>query len=212
MMMIKKKSGKSIKKMVMKGKAPVDEDFPYASKCHVLEKNGVVWDAMLNQTNIDRNNNKYYRLQVLETDAGGQFYHWFKWGRIGYIAGKICQGPYNSPDGCISEFEKKFHDKSRNHWKNRSDFVAFAGQYTYLPMDYAGNDNGGGGGEGDDENDVWKDDDKKNVKSKLHDHVQELVSLIFDKNMMETQMREIGYDADKLPLGKVDKKNNNRSL
>ena len=28
-----------------------------------------VWDVMLNQTNIQSNNNKYYLIQVLEADA-----------------------------------------------------------------------------------------------------------------------------------------------
>merc|ERR1712129_315616 len=41
------------------------------------------------------------------------------------------------------------------------------------------------------------------VESTLDVGIQDLISLIFDKKMMEAQMREIGYDANKLPLGKI---------
>lgn len=40
-------------------------------------------------------------------------------------------------------------------------------------------------------------------KSKLPVPVKELIKLIFDMNMMNQQMKEIGYDAKKLPLGKL---------
>ena len=40
----------------------------------------------------------------------------------------------------------------------------------------------------------------------LDSTVQELVKLIFDKNMLDTQMIEIGYDASKVPLGKLSNK------
>ena len=35
--------------------------------------------------------------------------------------------------------------------------------------------------------------------------VQDLVRLIFDMKMMNNQMKEIGYDAKKMPLGKLAK-------
>ena len=62
----KSKSKSKMKKLIMKGKAPVDEHFPFKDSFHVWEENGVVWDAMLNQTNISQNNNKFYKMQILE--------------------------------------------------------------------------------------------------------------------------------------------------
>lgn len=35
--------------------------------------------------------------------------------------------------------------------------------------------------------------------------MQDLVRLIFDMKMMTNQMKEIGYDAKKMPLGKLAK-------
>ncbi len=36
---------------------------------------------MLNQTNIEHNNNKYYVIQLLK--SGKDFYVWNRWGRVG---------------------------------------------------------------------------------------------------------------------------------
>src|SRR5579883_2289507 len=56
---------------------PVDEC------CHLKKTAKVVadWDAMLNQTNIGHNNNKFYVIQLLEN--GGKYYTWTRWGRVG---------------------------------------------------------------------------------------------------------------------------------
>lgn len=52
---------KSVKR---KGLAAVDGDCPNADKFHVFCEGSLVWDCMLNQTNIQNNNNKYYLIQV----------------------------------------------------------------------------------------------------------------------------------------------------
>lgn len=41
--------------------------------------------------------------------------------------------------------------------------------------------------------------------SRLDPRVANFISLIFNDNMMVKQMAEIGYDANKLPLGKLSK-------
>lgn len=43
------------------------------------------------------------------------------------------------------------------------------------------------------------------MDSKLDPKVQDLIRLIFDKKMMNNAMKEIGYDAKKMPLGKLAK-------
>ncbi len=62
--------GAKMKSVVLKGKAPVDEHCPAKDKCHVLDEGGEdVWDCMLNQTNIQNNNNKFYLIQVIKEDT-----------------------------------------------------------------------------------------------------------------------------------------------
>lgn len=74
-----------MKKHVFSGRAPVDPECKdKLGKAHVYEEGADVYDAMLNQTNIGTNNNKYYILQLLEDDDKKVYSVWFRWGRIGY--------------------------------------------------------------------------------------------------------------------------------
>ena len=50
-----------------------------------------------------------------------------------------------------------------------------------------------------------KDNDEPEVQSSLPKSVQDLIRLIFDMKMMDNQMKEIGYDAKRMPLGKLAK-------
>jgi len=43
------------------------------------------------------------------------------------------------------------------------------------------------------------------VQSSLDPKVQDLMRLIFDMKMIDNQMKEIGYDSSKMPLGKLAK-------
>lgn len=71
----------SIKKMVVKGRAAVDERCPIASSVHVYDDGKDVYDTMLNQTNIGQNNNKFYMIQLLEADdvRNRLYYVWFRY-------------------------------------------------------------------------------------------------------------------------------------
>jgi hypothetical protein len=52
---------------------------PGAKTGHVLEESGCVWDAMLNQTNIGQNNNKYYIIQLIAADSGASYWLWTRY-------------------------------------------------------------------------------------------------------------------------------------
>ena len=67
------------------------------------------YDAMLNQTNIGNNNNKYYIIQLLE--ESGSFWLWTRWGRVGENGANQTQGPFGRHGG-EKEFEKKFRSKT----------------------------------------------------------------------------------------------------
>lgn len=46
-----------------------------------VDDSGTIYDASLNQSNVGNNNNKFYRLQLLENHDG---YHVHtRWGRVG---------------------------------------------------------------------------------------------------------------------------------
>lgn len=74
--------------MVRKGRAAVDPDCPVAPSSHVLEDGDTIFDVLLNQTDIVNNHNKYYIIQLLQSDTNAHSYYvWTKWGRVGKIAG-----------------------------------------------------------------------------------------------------------------------------
>lgn len=191
------------KKIVVKGGAAVDSCVPaaVAKGAHVYADGDCIYDAMLNQTNISQNNNKFYVVQVLEKDGGGQFWTFNRWGRVGEPGQNKLEPHGTNKAGAINSFKKKFYDKSRNQWENRAKFVPQSGKYTLIEIDY--------GADEEPKKDESKKKEKKPVSragSKLDDRVQDLVKLIFDLKMMETSMVEMEFDVKKMPLGKLTKK------
>ncbi|KAF3698666.1 Poly [ADP-ribose] polymerase 2 [Channa argus] len=76
------KNEESVKIVVMKGKAPVDNECKAKlGKAHVHCEGKDVYDVMLNQTNLQFNNNKYYLIQLLEDDSSKVYSVWMRWGR-----------------------------------------------------------------------------------------------------------------------------------
>ncbi|KAF7121192.1 hypothetical protein RHSIM_Rhsim13G0009500 [Rhododendron simsii] len=121
-----------------KGAAVLDQWLPDEIKAmyHVLKQGDEIYDAMLNQTNVGENNNKFYVIQVLESDNGGRFMVYCRWGRVGVKGQDKLHGPYSSRDSAIQEFEQKFLAKTRNYWSNRKEFICHPRSYAWLEMDY----------------------------------------------------------------------------
>ncbi|MCD7463005.1 Poly [Datura stramonium] len=170
------------------------------ARYHVLQQGNEIYDATLNQTNVGNNNNKFYIIQVLENDSGGNFLVYTRWGRVGAKGGTKINGPYTSANDAISEFESKFYEKTKNDWSNRKDFVCQPKQYAWLEMDY--DENGKESSVQVQSNPVPKSQPRE---TKLEAPIAKFISLICDINMMRQQMMEIGYNANKLPLGKLSK-------
>ncbi|CAN4128298.1 unnamed protein product [Withania somnifera] len=172
------------------------------ARYHVLQRGDEIYDATLNQTNVGNNNNKFYIIQVLENDSGGNFLVYTRWGRVGAKGGTKINGPYTSSYDAASKFEGKFYDKTKNYWSERKDFVCQPKQYTWLEMDY--DENGKESSVQGESNPVPKPKSQPR-ETKLEASIAKFISLICDINMMRQQMIEIGYNANKLPLGKLSK-------
>ena len=85
-MEVKKSLQENIKKTKSTGQkssSKVDNLCPIGHKATILKEGDQIWECMLNQTNIQNNNNKYFLLQLL-VDEKGQYSTWFRWGRVGY--------------------------------------------------------------------------------------------------------------------------------
>uniref|UniRef100_A0A8I3S2Q3 Poly [ADP-ribose] polymerase n=1 Tax=Canis lupus familiaris TaxID=9615 RepID=A0A8I3S2Q3_CANLF len=192
------KPGQSVKTLLLKGRAPVDpECAAKVGKAHVYCEGSDVYDVMLNQTNLQFNNNKYYLIQLLEDDAQRHFSVWMRWGRVGKMGQHslvACSGDLNKAKEI---FQKKFLDKTKNNWEDREKFEKVPGKYDMLEMDYATNTQS--------EEETKKESLKLPFKpeSQLDLRVQELIELICNVQAMEETMVEMKYDTKKAPLGKL---------
>ncbi|KAF7591625.1 hypothetical protein BBP40_001264 [Aspergillus hancockii] len=167
-----------------------------------IDATGLIWDATLNQTVSAKNNNKFYRVQLLVDKSGTNFRTWTRWGRVGEIGQFKLLGNGNF-DVAQSEFEKKFKDKSGLSWENRLD-PPKKGKYTFIERNYEE------GSDEDDDNDNGAakkiKEEKPEVKSELPVQVQDLMSFIFNQSHFMSAMASMDYDAQKLPLGKLSKR------
>ncbi|KAG0355708.1 hypothetical protein BG005_005356 [Podila minutissima] len=182
-------------------KPPVDRSCSLPAGYEVYVDSVVAWNARLNQTNINANNNKFYLIQLLG-NSKGQYAVFSHWGRVG-ANGQTQTIHCGDINGGMREFKKKFSAKSGNQWDDRDNFVKVPGKYFLLPPD---------DGDSDDEDEESSTKAESSVKeehpipeSKLHPKVQSLMGLIFNIQMMNRQMKELDYDADKMPLGKLAK-------
>ncbi|KAK8565495.1 hypothetical protein V6N12_059055 [Hibiscus sabdariffa] len=181
-----------------KGVAVLDQGIPDEIKAHYHGDD--IYDAMLNQTNVGQNNNKFFVIQLLESDDSKTYMVHNRWGRVGVKGQTKLHGPFTSLQAAIDEFQTKFFNKTKNYWYNRKDFVCHPKCYTLLEMDYD---------EKGKESDVIRKTDTsigtQLRETKLEPRVAKFISVICNISMMKQQMMEIGYNADKLPLGKLSR-------
>ncbi|XP_036452139.1 poly [ADP-ribose] polymerase 2 isoform X2 [Colossoma macropomum] len=185
-----------VKTVVMKGKAPVDSECKAKEgKAFVYSEGNDIYDVMLNQTNLQFNNNKYYLIQLLQDNNAKAYSVWMRWGRVG----KVGQNSLVSCGGDLARakdvFKKKFFDKTKNEWEGRGNFEKVSGKYDLVFMDYSSND---------------KEEDAAAVStpvqkkpSQLDIKVQSLLELICDIKAMEECVLEMKFDTKKAPLGKL---------
>ncbi|KAL8689027.1 MAG: hypothetical protein Q9218_005205 [Villophora microphyllina] len=192
---------------------PIDEGFNEASEVIrpvaelqakvnakvYIDDEGIIYDASLNQTNIGGNNNKFYRVQLVHGVDNDEWYVHTRWGRVGEFGTPKTMAQGSSLESAIKEFEKKFKDKSGHKWEDRS-LPAKKGKYTFIEKSYED--------DSDEEPNVKQEggnDEDKKVESKLPKQLQRLVELIFNQSHFNSVLENIGYNADKLPLGKLSK-------
>ncbi|KAM3940242.1 poly [ADP-ribose] polymerase 2-like isoform 2-T2 [Leptodactylus fuscus] len=192
-------SKEHIRTIVLKGKAPVDpECSSKLGKAHVYSEGEEVYDVMLNQTNLQFNNNKYYLIQLLEDDNARNFSVWMRWGRVGKVGQHSLVSCGADLLKAKNVFEKKFFDKTKNVWAQRANFEKVAGKYDFVHLDYNSTKEVK-------ENNVEVDKAAvaPKVESKLDNSIQELLKLICNLQNMEETVLEMKYDTKKAPLGKL---------
>ena len=133
----------------------------------------------------DANKNKYYAIQSL-TDGNGNYYFHTRFGRVGYVT-----DANNKCDlvGSLEEATKLYN-------KTKKAKTGKAKGYSEVKMSL------GKPGKDKDSSKVQKtDDNRPEAPSKLPKQVQDLISFITNKEMMDKAVAKSGFDVKKLPLG-----------
>lgn len=181
-------------KLTLKGGAAVDPDCGLEHSAHVLEKGGKVFSATLGLVDIVKGTNSYYKLQLLEDDKESRYWIFRSWGRVGTVIGgnKLEQMP--SKEDAIEHFMKLYEEKTGNAWHSEN-FTKYPKKFYPLEIDY-----------GQDEEAVKKLTVNPGTKSRLPKPVQNLIKMIFDVESMKKAMVEYEIDLQKMPLGKLSKR------
>ena len=171
-------------------KAMVDQYMENREKYHVYDDtnnvfNGKYFSCTLNKSDLVKNNNKFIIIQILEHDSDGSLIFFQRWGRVG-VRGNFLNKKVNAVNG-PKMFLQKYKDKTVNH------------NYQEVIIDY--------------EAEIKKDElknitdkqkkPKKKFENPLDKDVMDLISLIYDKKMISNSLHELGYDSNKMPLGKL---------
>ncbi|KIK70344.1 hypothetical protein GYMLUDRAFT_183864 [Collybiopsis luxurians FD-317 M1] len=196
-----------MKQVIVRGAAPVDEKSGKVNTHQVYSNDEGVWDAMLNQTDIKDNKNKFYVLQLLHPISGSSHCELFThWGRVGESGQCMTKGPFPASTA-INEFKKQFKAKAGVPWESRHGMEPQKGKYFFIERDY--------NNDGDDDTSNGKPKSKGKGKanteakptpeSTLEPEVQEFCRLIFNTSFIDATLSSMNYDANKLPLGKLSK-------
>uniref|UniRef100_A0A8C4NRX4 Poly [ADP-ribose] polymerase n=1 Tax=Dicentrarchus labrax TaxID=13489 RepID=A0A8C4NRX4_DICLA len=194
---VKEEEGKIYKmKLTVKGGAAVDPDSGLENSAHVLEQSGKMYSATLGLVDIVRGTNSYYKLQLLEDDVQKRSVYWVfrSWGRVGTTIGGNKLDNFHDKNSALDNFLGVYKEKTGNSWGS-SNFTKYPNKFYPLEIDY-----------GQDEEAVKRLTATTGTKSKLAKPVQELIKTIFDVESMKKAMVEFEIDLQKMPLGKLSKR------
>ncbi|XP_054284117.1 poly [ADP-ribose] polymerase-like [Macrosteles quadrilineatus] len=190
------KSNKSSKvTLKVKGGSAVDPESGMEDVAHVYNNGKDIYSAVLSLTDMQSGVNKYYRIQVLESDKKTKYWVFRAWGRIGTSIGGTKLDTMGSLQEAINMFKEKFEDSTGNRWENRHNFVKVPHKMVPMDIDL-----------GTDESDSVRLNTESSIESKLPKPVQDLISMIFNVDTMKKVMLEFELDLEKMPLGKISKR------
>ncbi|KAI3363743.1 hypothetical protein L3Q82_001355 [Scortum barcoo] len=181
-------------KLTVKGGAAVDPDSGLENSAHVLEQSGKMYSATLGLVDIVRGTNSYYKLQLLEDDVQKRYWVFRSWGRVGTTIGGNKLDKFHDKNSALDNFLGVYKEKTGNDW-GTSNFMKYPNKFYPLEIDY-----------GQDEEAVKRLTATAGIKSKLAKPVQELIKTIFDVESMKKAMVEFEIDLQKMPLGKLSKR------
>ena len=156
-----------------------------------------------NQVEIDKNANKFYRGQVVR--SGSAFYAWTHWGRVGVTSQTAVEGPMDAASA-VKSFEKKFKSKTGHTWQgNQAHYPAPAKKDRYTVIfenfgsDKLQSSKLAAAGLGGDQTKTFAPPETTGV-------LADFVHLITNNDMFASQLKSMGIDTAKMPLGDINQR------
>eukprot|EP01028_Stygiella_incarcerata_P008013 TRINITY_DN3378_c0_g1_i1.p1 TRINITY_DN3378_c0_g1~~TRINITY_DN3378_c0_g1_i1.p1 ORF type:complete len:949 (+),score=225.77 TRINITY_DN3378_c0_g1_i1:107-2953(+) len=182
-------------RVLMKGAAVVDAEFPEADKYHVYAEGNTTFSAVLKHTDIAKDINSFYVLQILRKDTGSNALSvWRRWGRVATTIGGSKEDKYRSAKSAKNAFCELFHDKTGNGWEARP-YVKRAGKFfpVSVPNESSAPPR------------TIRRRSRRINGSRLTPEVEALVQQLFDVENMNYVLKILHIDVEKMPLGKLSK-------
>ena len=140
------------------------------------------FSCILIYADLKKNSNKFYIIQLLKRD---NFYYLFlRWGRVGRV-GLQNLIPFNNFEDAYQEFMNKY--------KKKTEYG-----YQEISIDFERNENIN---DNNNSEDIIMYDE--NTDEVIDVKLKKLIELIYDLNFAEEQIKAIGYDNKRLPLGNL---------
>ena len=165
----------------------VDSYSKYRSGVVVITGSGA-YSCMLNFTDLKRNKNKFYTMQLIKYNL--RYIHFIRYGRIGE-PGKVIERAYETEIEGIHAFHKQFKAKTGNNWLNRKHFEPQKGRYHLVDLLDSDTDS------------PLTPNVKDPPKSKLSPSLQLLLTHLVDLNQINRGLKSMKIDFRQFPLGKM---------
>lgn len=188
---IYEKSGSGKMKLQLKKGETVDPLSGLQDSAHVYQEGKNKYTVTLILSDIQTKKNSFYKLQILKHDKKNQYWLFRSWGRIGTTIGGSKLDNL-ALEECIQQFESLYEEKSGNCWSQREFFVKVPHKMYPVDIDYG--------------DEMSTKILESNIKSELEPPIQDLMKLIFNEANMRKAMIEFEIDIEKMPLGKLSKK------
>uniref|UniRef100_H3A085 Poly [ADP-ribose] polymerase n=1 Tax=Latimeria chalumnae TaxID=7897 RepID=H3A085_LATCH len=143
---------------------------------------------------ISKPTSRKYHLESLLTLKASKYWVFRSWGRVGTTIGgnKLEKMPLK--EDALEHFLNLYEEKTGNCWYS-ANFTKYPNKFYPLEIDY-----------GQDEEAVKKLTASAGTKSKLPKAIQDIIKMIFDVESMKKAMVEFEIDLQKMPLGKLSKR------
>lgn len=178
-------NSKDVKKIkVLNGEAPVDDFVPNKDNYRVYGALGNQYTKTMVVSKAKENNNKFYIVQLLEHKTTKNYFTFYRWGRIGKDGSTKLNSFGTNVSQALMDFNNKVTDKMEG------------GEYKEVDIVYSNE-------EEEVDQDAKMQESLKNAK--VDPLVADLIKTLFSIKMFTEQVKEVGYDVKRMPLGNLSK-------